>query len=84
MLAFEEMVEQFSEQAWFEISPRDWEAAMSPRGGSNEFARHNTRLNRLVANKLIPWFQAERDIEAELWPSEEALARFGNLLAVSL
>ena len=87
MLAFEQMVEQFSEQVWFEVSPQDWQAAISSGDGSNEFARHNARLNRLVANKLIPWFKAERDIQVEPWPTSEDLAtiwEFVNGTAVTI
>ncbi|NER35658.1 MAG: DUF1822 family protein [Oscillatoria sp. SIO1A7] len=74
MLAFDQIVEQFSGQICFDIYPEDWEAATPASDrSSNEFARHNTLLNRLVANKLIPWFRQEDDIEAKLWPSSEAL-----------
>jgi hypothetical protein len=74
MLIFEELREEFSDQVWLQISANDWQtASLSVQNASNQFAKYNAGLNRLVANKLMPWFQEEYDVEAKLWPSAEEL-----------
>lgn len=88
MLTIEDLLGQYPNQLWWEFSSPELMTAVPSSGDySNDAARWNAYLNRLVLNALLPWLEEESGIPPVVWPREASLPsiwEFVNGTAITL
>jgi len=88
MLTVEDLIGQYPNQVWWEFSAAEMNAALPSSGDySNDVARWNAYLNRLVLNALLPWLEEESSMTPVVWPNETVLPsiwEFMNGTAITL
>lgn len=88
MLTVEDLIGQYPHQVWWEFLPAEMRVALPSSGDySNDVARWNAYLNRLVLNALLPWLAEESGMAPVVWPDAAALPsiwEFINGTAITL
>ncbi len=76
MPTLEELTTAYPDQAWFEISFPEQEAAWPKPGEySSDSSQWRAYLNRLCLKTLLPWLQEEFSTEPRIWPSQKTASQ---------